>query len=30
VARAVAGAPGRVALWSVREPVHCLRRLIGA
>jgi hypothetical protein len=29
VVRAVAGVPGRVALWSVREPVRCLRRLLG-
>jgi hypothetical protein len=29
VVRAVAGVPGRVARWSLREPVHCLRRLIG-
>jgi hypothetical protein len=30
VVRAVAGVPGRVAVWSVREPAHCLRRLLGA
>jgi hypothetical protein len=29
VVRAVAGVPGRVALWSVREPVRCLRRVFG-
>jgi hypothetical protein len=29
VVRAAAGVPGRVALWSVREPVRCLRRLLG-
>jgi Bacterial RNA polymerase, alpha chain C terminal domain len=27
VARALAGIPGRLLLWSVREPVGCLRRL---
>jgi hypothetical protein len=27
VARALAGVPGRVLLWSVRQPVGCLRRL---
>jgi hypothetical protein len=27
--RAMASVPGRVALWSVREPVRCLRRLLG-
>jgi hypothetical protein len=26
---AVAAVPVRVAWWSVREPVHCLRRLLG-
>ena len=29
VARVVAGMPLRVAGWAVREPVHCLRRLLG-
>jgi hypothetical protein len=29
VVRAVAVVPGRVALWSVREPVRYLRRLLG-
>jgi hypothetical protein len=29
VVRAVAGVPGRVAVWSVRKPVRCLRRLFG-
>jgi hypothetical protein len=29
VLRAMASVPGRVALWSVREPVRCLRRLVG-
>ncbi|NEK56481.1 hypothetical protein GCU56_01145 [Geodermatophilus sabuli] len=28
-ARAVAGVPGRLALWSVRAPVRGLRRLLG-
>ncbi|MET0765910.1 MAG: DNA-directed RNA polymerase subunit alpha C-terminal domain-containing protein [Blastococcus sp.] len=28
VVSAVAGLAGRVALWSVREPAHCLRRLL--
>ena len=27
--RAAAVVPGRVALWSVQEPVRCLRRLLG-
>jgi len=30
VVSAVAGAAGRVALWSVREPARCLRGLLGA
>jgi hypothetical protein len=30
VVSAVAGAAGRVALWSVREPARCLRALLGA
>jgi hypothetical protein len=30
VVRAVAGVPGRVVLWSVREPVRLLRRVLGA
>lgn len=30
VTRAVAVAPARVALWSARRPVRCLRRLLGA
>jgi hypothetical protein len=29
VLRAMASVPGRVALWSVREPVRCLRRVLG-
>ena len=29
VARAVAAVPGRVARWSVREPVRCARRMLG-
>jgi hypothetical protein len=29
VARAVAAAPLRVARWSLRQPVHCARRLLG-
>jgi Bacterial RNA polymerase, alpha chain C terminal domain len=29
VFHAMASVPGRVALWSVREPVRCLRRLLG-
>jgi hypothetical protein len=29
VFRAMASVPGRVALWSVREPVRCLRRVLG-
>ena len=29
VVRAVVGVPGRMVRWSVREPVRCLRRLLG-
>ena len=29
VARVMAGMPLRAAGWAVREPVHCLRRLLG-
>ena len=29
VARAVAAVPGRVARWSVREPVRYVRRVLG-
>ena len=29
VARIVAAVPLRAAGWAVREPVHCLRRLLG-
>jgi hypothetical protein len=29
VARVMAGMPLRAAEWAVREPVHCLRRLLG-
>jgi hypothetical protein len=29
VARALADVPRRVGLWSLRQPVHCLRRLLG-
>ena len=29
MARFVAGVPLRAAGWAVREPVHCLRRLLG-
>jgi hypothetical protein len=29
VVRALAAVPGRLAVWSVREPVRCLRGLLG-
>jgi hypothetical protein len=29
LARAAAAVPGRVAVWSVRTPVDCVRRLLG-
>jgi Bacterial RNA polymerase, alpha chain C terminal domain len=28
--RALAGVPGRLARWAVRQPVRCLRRLVGS